>query len=64
MGRTALVICLLRVKMIVTSKIHRHRRAKKLLLTDAGFYYDRCMLRSWPMQASVKKRAIIGGYYE
>lgn len=55
---------LLRVKMIVTSEIHRHGRKDVVALTEGGFDYDRCTLRSWPMRASVKKRAIIGGYAE
>ena len=46
---------LLRVKMIITSEIHRHGRKDVVALTEGGFDYDRCMLRSWPMRASVKK---------
>lgn len=55
---------LLYVKMIVTSEIHRHGRKDVVALTEGGFDYDRCTLRSWPMRASVKKKANSGGYYE
>lgn len=55
---------LLRVKMIITSEIHRHGGKDVVGLTEGGFDYDRCMLRSWPMRASVKKKANSGGYYE
>lgn len=55
---------LLCVKMIITSEIHRHGGKDVVGLTEGGFDYDRCMLRSWPMRASVKKKANSGGYYE